>query len=236
MNQNKLQNNHQPDDEPPKRDLPLDKQDYFVVEYFDFFTNNGSKKVKVKDLGEKFASINSFFLDYLKEYNIPAGFVKLRDKTSLKFIKHKRFPFLIKILNVVNKKTAEIFDKKEHDFLSLPVFEIHFGHSKDSLISESHLIVFDLCTYEDIKIIYRICSKVNAVLKSYFERRGFYMAEVSCSFGKSEDKIYLVDDFTPQSLKIIPLNKVGKEINPYKFSTSTEIRHYTDHLFNMMST
>ncbi len=236
MNQNKLQNNHQPDDEPIKRDLSLDKQDYFVVEYFDFYANNGSKKVKVKDLGEKFASINSFFLDYLKEYNIPAGFVKPQDKTSLKFIKHKRFPFYIKILNVIDKKTAKIFNTKENDLLSLPIFEIHYGETKDSLISESHLIVFDLCSYEDIKIIYRICSKVNAVLKSYFERRGSYMAEVSCIFGKSEDKIFLVDDFTPHSLKIIPLNKVEKGIDPYRFSTSAEIRHYTDHLYNIMST
>ncbi len=235
MNQNKLQNNHNHVEEFHKREIPLDMQDYFVVEYFDFYSNNGSKKIKVKDLGEKFASINSFFFDYLKEYHIPAGFVKHHDKTSLKFIKHKRFPFSIKILNVIDKKTARIFGKKESEFLGLPIFEIHYGNSKDLLISESHLIAFDLCTNEEIKIIYRICSKVNAVLKSYFERRGFHLAEVSCSFGKSDDKIFLVDDFTPHSLKIIPLNKDEDGIDPYKFNTSAEIKHYTDHLHNLMS-
>jgi phosphoribosylaminoimidazole-succinocarboxamide synthase len=218
-----------------KKDLFLDEKDCFVIEYFDFLTLNGYKKVKIKNLGEKFASINSFFFEYLKEYHIPAAFVKNQDKTSLKFIKYKKFPFSVKILNVVDKRTAKIFNKKEGELLSLPVFEIHSGSNKDSLISESHLVAFELCSTEDFKIINRICSKVNAVLKSFFERRGYLMAETTCNFGKFDEKIFVVDDFTPRSLKVVPLNKDIKVIDPYKFATSVEIRHYTDHLFNLMS-
>ena len=235
MNHNKINNNQHFEDDLLKKELPLDVQDYLIIEYLDTYTNNGDKKVKVKDLGEKFAAINSFFFDYLKEYHIPAAFVKLHDKNTLKFVKHKRFPFSIKIVNVIDKRTARIFGKKEGDQLSLPIFEIHYGQGKDSLITESHLITFDLCNNEDIKLINRICSKVNAVLKSFFERRGYILAEISCNFGKYEDKIFLVDDFTPRSMKIIPINKNEKLVDPYKFSTSAEIRHYTDHLFNLMS-
>ncbi|MDR3625383.1 MAG: phosphoribosylaminoimidazolesuccinocarboxamide synthase, partial [Ignavibacteriaceae bacterium] len=218
-----------------KKNLFLDEKDYFVIEYFDFLTLNGDKKVKIKNLGEKFASINSFFFEYLKEYHIPAAFVKNEDKTSLKFIKYKKFPFSIRILNVVDKRMAKIFNKKEGELLSLPVFEIHSGNNKDSLISESHLVAFDLCSTEDFKVINRICSKVNAVLKSFFERRGYLMAETTCNFGKFDEKVFVVDDFTPRSLKVVPLNKDIKIIDPYKFATSVEIRHYTDHLFNLMS-
>ena len=230
----KINNNQSNTEEIHKKDFHLDDKDFLTVEYADFYQSNG-KKVKVKNLGEKFASINSFFFDYLKEYHIPAAFIKTYDKKILKFIKHNRFPFSIKILNIADKRTAKIFSRKEGDLLTLPVFEIHYGNGKDSLISESHVIAFDLCSNEDLKIINRICSKVNAVLRSFFERRGYLLAEATCSFGKIDEKIYLVDDFTPQSLKVIPLNKDNKEIDPYKFSTSAEIRHYTDHLFNMMS-
>jgi len=235
LNNNKLYNNLHFDEDLLKKELPLDEQDYLIVEYFDFFNSNGNKKVKVKNLGEKFAAINSFFFDYLKGYHIPAAFVKLHNKNTLKFVKYTRFPFYIKIVNIIDKRTAKIFNKKENDTLNLPVFEIHFGEGKDSLITESHLISFDLCTNEDIKVINRICSKVNAVLKSFFERRGYLLAEASCSFGKYEDKIFLVDDFTPRSIKIIPFDKSNHVVDPYKFNTSAEIRHYTDHLFNMMS-
>lgn len=232
---NKSNNISEIEEDLRKKDLFLDEKDYFVHEYYDFLSIDGDKKVKIKSLGEKFASINSFFFEYLKEYHIPAAFVKNHDKTSLKFIKYTKFPFSIKILNMVDKRTAKIFKKKEGELLALPVFEIHLGDGKDSLISESHLLTFDLCSVEDFKIINRICSKVNAVLKSFFERRGYLMAETTCNFGKYDDKIFIVDDFTPRSLKVIPINKVNKPIDPYKFATSAEIRHYTDHLFNLMS-
>jgi phosphoribosylaminoimidazole-succinocarboxamide synthase len=218
-----------------KKEMPLDDQNYLLLEYQDFYTNGGAKKIKVKDLGEKFASINSFFMDYLKGYHIPSGFVKSHDKKALTFIRHERFPFYVKILNLVDKRTAKIFSKKEGDSIQLPIFEFHIGEGKDSLVSESHLIAFDLCSVEDIKIISRICSKVNAVLRSFFERRGEILAEVNCSFGKNDNKIYLVDDFTPKSLKIIPLSPDNKWVSPYKFDTAATIRKYTDHLFTLMS-
>ena len=208
---------------------------YQTVEYQDFILDFSNNKIKSKNLGEKFASINSYFLDYLKEYHIPTSFCKLENKTHLKYLKHDKFPFAIRILNIIDKRTSKIFHKKENENLSLPVFELHFGNGKDTLISESHLITFDLCNIEDTKVINRMCSKINAVLKSFFERRNFLLAEVTCYFGKSEDKIFLVDDFTPASLKVLPLNKNDRFIDPYKFGTSAEIKQYTDHVINLMS-
>ena len=219
-----------------KKENPDTDHTYQTIEYQDYFVDLSNNKIKSKNLGEKFASINSFFLDYLKEYHIPSSFCKLDNKNHLKFLKHNKYPFSIRILNIIDKRTSRIFHKKEYENLLLPVFELHYGNGKDTLISESHLITFDLCSIEDIKVINRICSKINAVLKSFFERRSSLLAEVTCHFGKLEDKIYLVDDFTPASLKVVPLNKNNNYIDPYKFGTSSEIRQYTDHLFNLMST
>jgi phosphoribosylaminoimidazole-succinocarboxamide synthase len=219
-----------------KKENPDTDHTYQTIEYQDYFVDLSNNKIKSKNLGEKFASINSFFLDYLKEYHIPSSFCKLDNKNHLKFLKHNKYPFSIRILNITDKRTSRIFHKKEYENLLLPVFELHYGNGKDTLISESHLITFDLCSIEDIKVINRICSKINAVLKSFFERRSSLLAEVTCHFGKLEDKIYLVDDFTPASLKVVPLNKNNNYIDPYKFGTSSEIRQYTDHLFNLMST
>jgi phosphoribosylaminoimidazole-succinocarboxamide synthase len=219
-----------------KKDNHDDNHTFQMVEYPDYFIDLNDNKIKSKNLGEKFAAINSFFLDYLKEYHIPSSFLKLENKTYLKYLKHDKYPFSIRILNVIDKRTSRIFHKKEFENLPLPVFELHYGIGKDTLISESHLISFDLCNIEDYKIINRICSKINAVIKSFFERRNSLLAEVTCHFGKLDDKIYLLDDFTPASLKVIPLNKDNHFVDPYKFATSAEIKHYTDHLFNLMST
>ncbi len=217
-----------------KTTLPFDDQNYLVVEYPDFFYPAKDRKAKVKDLGKKFAAINAFFYDYLKKYHIPCAYVKQTNDNSLVYIKFKELPFSVKILNSVDKRTAKLFAKKEGENLELPVFEYHYGTSKDSIICESHLIAFDLCTNEDLKIINRICSKVNAVLKAFFERRNETVAEVICNFGKYEDKIYLIDDFSPMSLKIFPNNGDDKKwVNPYKLNTSAEMKKYTDYLYNI---
>ena len=71
-----------------------------------------------------------------------------------------------------------------------------------------------------MKLIIRICSKINAVLKSFFERRNEILAEISCHFGKHEDKVLLIGDFSPASLKFFPKDDSVKWVNPYKLSTA----------------
>jgi len=216
-----------------KTNLPFDEQNYLMVEYPDYFFPSQNKKVKVKELGQKFAAINSFFYDYLKEYHIPCAYIKNHRKNSLVYLKFDQLPFTIKILNASDKRTAKIFSIKEGETLELPVFEYHYGNSKDSLVSESHLIAFDLCTNEDLKLINRICSKVNVVLKAFFERRNEIVAELTCSFGKYEGKLFLVDDFSPLSLKVFPNGNVEKWADPYKLNTSSEMRRYANFLFDI---
>ncbi len=215
--------------------ISLDGNNYLLIEYPDFIEDDKKNKIRLKGLGEKFASISSFFLDYLKEYHIPVAFIKNDSKTSLRFLNYQKFNFYMKIFNAVDKRTAKIFNKKEFELLNLPLFEFHYGDGKDSLVSESHLISFEMCTYEELKLINRIASKVNAVLKSYFERRGVILAEMDCCFGKAEDKIYVIENFTPKSLKIIPNQMDNKFIDPYRITTQNQLRKYTDHLFNLAS-
>jgi phosphoribosylaminoimidazole-succinocarboxamide synthase len=217
------------------KNLPFDNQNYQLVEYPDFFSPSPDKKVKVKDLGKKFATISSFFYDYLREFHIPCAYLKKYEKNSLMFVKFQQLPFVVKILNSADKRTSKLFSIKEGSQLNLPVFEFHVGNTKNSFVSESHLISFDFCTNENLKIINRMCSKVNAVLKSFFERRNETIGEVTCSFGKFESKIYLIDDFTPISLKIFTNEKISTNnwVDPYNLNTSSKMRKYTDHLYNI---
>ena len=218
-----------------RNDLPFDEASYELIEYEDLFALNDKKKLKIKDLGKKVASTNAFFYEYLKEYHIPTAFHRKESDNALKFLSSKEYPFRIKILNSADKRNAKIFNIKENSELALPIFEFHYGFGKESVVCESHLISFDLCSVEDLKLITRICSKVNAVLRSFFERRNEIMAEISVYFGKLEDKVFVIGDFSPASLKIYPKEVTSKSINPYKLSTPGEVKKYTDHLFSIAS-
>ena len=218
-----------------RNDIPFDEGDYQLIEYQDVYSVTEDKKVKVKDIGKKVALTNTFFFDYLKEYHIPTAFLRKDGESALKFSTFKEYPFRIKILNSADKRNSKIFGIKEGTELNLPVFEFHYGNCKESLISESHLIAFNLCNSEDMKLIIRICSKINAVLKSFFERRNEILAELSCHFGNHDDKVLLVGDFSPASLKIFPKDDSVKWTNPYKLTTASDVKKYTEHLFNIAS-
>lgn len=215
-----------------KNKLPFDEQNYQLIEYDDYYYSEKNKKIRIKDLGKKFASINSFFYEYLKEYNIPCAYVKKTGTKSLLFIKYSPLSFRVKILNSADRRISKVFNVKQGAELTLPVIEYHYGNEKESVISESHLIAFNLCNYDDLKFINRLCSKINAVVRSFFERRDEITAELTCGFGKYEGKVYLTDDFSPMSLKIFKISEDGKLPDPYKLETAGQMNKYTDHLYN----
>jgi len=216
-----------------KKKLPVDEQRYQLIEYDDFFFTQTNKKVRAKNLGEKFALINSYFFEYLKGYNIPCEYIKKTGKRNLLFLKFTELPFKVKILNAADKRTSKIFSIKPGTPLELPIYEFHFRNITNSIISESHLISFNICPSDDIKLIQRLCSKINAIVKSFFERRNESIVELTCCFGKFEGKIYLINDFSPLSLKIFKNESDGQLPDPYKLETVAQMKKYTDHLFNL---
>jgi len=218
-----------------KENLTGDKPDFMLVEYYDFFVTQKNKKVAAKNLGEKTALLNSYFFEYLKGYNIPCAFVKKDDKKKIQVINVVDFQFKVKILNAADGRTAKIFSIKSGSSLELPILEYHFGDSKESVITESHIISFNLCSYEDLKMINRLCSKINAIVKSFFERRNVSLLELTCRFGKFEGKIYLIDDFSPMSIKIVSGKKEEKLPDPYKIESAAQMNKYSDYLLKLTS-
>lgn len=207
--------------------------EYQIAEFSDFFIDQKNKKIITRGLGEKSASLNAFFSDYLKTFHIPTAYIKKVDKKKLQYQLVTNYPFRIKLINAADTRTAKIFSIKAGTPLELPIQEFHFGDLKESIITESHIISFDLCSYEELKLMGRLCSKVNAVLKSFFERRNASLVEVSCIFGKFEEKIYLAGDFSPMSLKVISKNSKDKLPQPYKVETSAQMNKYADYLLKL---
>ena len=216
-----------------KENLSGTEADLKLVEYNDFFFTPKNVRVAAKKYGEKSALLNVFFSEYLKTFHIPSAFIKISDQKELQYLTIKNYPFRIKLINAADSRTAKIFSIKSGTQLELPIQEYHYGDSKDSIISESHIISFNLCSYDELKFIGRLCSKVNAVLKSFFERRNASLVELTCIFGKFEEKIYLAGDFSPMSLKIVRQNAEDEFPAPYKIETSAQMNKYADFLLKL---
>lgn len=215
-----------------KENLTGAEPDLQLIEYNDFFITSKNKKVTVKNFGEKSALLSSYFFEYLKGYNIPCAFIKKATKNRLQFLKVTDFTFRVKVLNTADVRTARIFSVKPGSPLELPIQEYHYGDSKESVITESHIISFNLCSYDELKIINRLCSKINAIVKSFFERRSVSLVELTCIFGKFDGKIYLIGDFSPLSIKFVN-SKPDEKLDPYKIETFAQMKKYADYLLKL---
>ena len=216
-----------------KQNSSESSQEFRLIEYNDYFISKNNKKVTSKNLGNKSALLSAFFFEYLNGYNIPCAYLKSSGKKSIQILDVDEIQFYIKIINSADSRTAKIFSIKAGTSLQLPIMEYHFGDSKDSIITESHIISFNLCSYDELKLINRLCSKINAIVKSFFERRNISLLELRCRFGKLDGKIFLIDDFSPLSLKILSDKSEDKLPDPYKIETAGQMNKYSDFLLKL---
>ena len=175
----------------------------------DFFVIDEKNRKKIKDYGELSARVSAFFCDYVK--------VKITPTEEL--------PVYIKIINTSNKNFSKMFSLAKNTPLQVPVFENYLSADSNYQLNDHHIISFGILPLADFKMIGRIATKVNVILKSYFERRNLTLAEMICTFGKSGDKIVLLGQFSPHSFKLVPKDEPEKE---FDLSTPASIRKYLE--------
>lgn len=205
----------------------------FLKSFSDSIHSSNGTRIRFKQLGEKFAAIESYFFTYLSEYNIPTSFQRQSDETTLQLSVQQRLPFTVRVLNNADTVIAKVFDVEEGFSLKVPITEFYVESHPDLPISESHIVSFDVCSVNQLKLMNRICSKINAVLKFYFERRSALLTEVILQFGLHGDKVLLYGDLTPLSMKVISKENGRSQMNPYLMDTTKDVKKYTEYLYKL---
>jgi phosphoribosylaminoimidazole-succinocarboxamide synthase len=172
--------------------------------HFENETEVNGKVKKVPGIGEINQHCAVHFFQLLNSYNIPSSFLMSKPKDEIVVQKYEKLPIQVKIFNHVDRNSSKIFNVKVNERLITPIFEFYYDSRSKNLINESHLLAFNIATLDESKLITRIASKVNAILKSYFDRRNYNLAELNLEFGKFQDRIYLTSTFGYENIKLIP--------------------------------
>ncbi|MCK9209773.1 MAG: hypothetical protein M0P61_02935 [Ignavibacteriaceae bacterium] len=191
----------------------------------DFFVLDEKTKKKIKDYGELSAKVNAFFHEYVKEYHIPTSFEYTLGNGNLVFSSTETFPVYIKILNTSNKNISKIFSLAKNTPLQVPVLENYLSADSNYQLNEHHIISFNILPLADFKMMGRIATKVNVILKSFFERRNLLLSELSCTFGRCGEKVVLLGQFSPHQIKLLPKDEPG---NGFELSTPSSIKKYLE--------
>ena len=187
-----------------------DRDDHLIMKFNDETTSfDGEVKSKFKDKSAYKSDICEAIFEYLHSYNIPTHFYKKRAGNELQVKKLEMIPIEIIIRNIAAGSLCKRFKVKEGLLLKFPIIEYYLKSDKDKplLIHESHAYAFDYATPEEMKHISRLALKINAVLKSFFERRNLKLVDYQLEFGRQQNQIYLGDEITPDTARIWPVDE-----------------------------
>ncbi len=202
-----------------KRLFSTDDPELAILEFKDDTTAfDGSKKAEIAGKGELNCSISSILFDYLESYHVPTHYVK-RDGPIQQIVRLvKTVPIEVVMRNIATGSLVKRLPLEEGKQLNYPIFELYLKDDDlgDPMINEYHAFALNLCTQEDIRIMFRMAAKINAILKAFFERRGLLLVDFKLEFGRHKNELMLADELSPDSCRIWD-RKTKKKLDKDRF-------------------
>lgn len=205
------------------------QNDQVIVAFKDASAGKGKKKGAAADKAGINNAVSAYIFEYLESYNVPTHFIRKLDDLSFLAKKVDMVPLTISVYNIASKSLVDRFGMEEGKVLEYPVVEIYFKDKKKQLlmINEYHAYALGLCERKEMTNILRIATKVNAVLKSFFDRRKLKLISFDLEFGRSHGQIVLADEVSLDTMDVWLVNPDGSfETLPDSGDKSVEV--YTD--------
>ncbi|MCL5268162.1 MAG: hypothetical protein M1469_08690 [Bacteroidetes bacterium] len=191
----------------------LPQDDILLAEFRPELGVDGKKVFKIKDRPRIAAELQAFIFAYLETYQIPTHFFS-QSGSELLVKRLNIIPVNVTVRNLVSQSFARRFKHfKPKQHLDFPIFEYFLkDESGGFYVNDTHLYALQLLTPDEFKTINRLASKIDAVMKSFLERRGFTLVDLTIKFGKYKGVIMLGDEISPENITAID-NATGDEIS-----------------------
>lgn len=181
------------------------QNDQVVVAY-----NDGGKKAG--DRVEINNDLSAFLFEYLESYNVPTHFIRKLDAKSFAAKRIDMIPMIVSVHNIADAELTERFGLDEGKVLEYPVVEMYYKDKagKRPMINEYHAYALGLCDRKEMTSINRIATKVNAVLKSFFDRRKLKLVSFHLEFGRQHSQILLADEMSLHTMTLYLVDENGE--------------------------
>jgi phosphoribosylaminoimidazole-succinocarboxamide synthase len=191
----------------------LPQDDILLTEFRQEIAVDGKKTFRVKDRPKIASELQAFIYAYLETYQIPTHFFS-QSGGELLIKRLNIIPLDVTVRNMASQAFAKRFKHfKSQQQLDFPIFEyVLRDDSGEFFVNDTHLYALQVLSPEDFRTISRLASKIDAVLKSFFERRGFTLVDITMRFGKYKGMIMLGDEISPENLTVVD-NSSEQEIS-----------------------
>ncbi|MDS0524356.1 phosphoribosylaminoimidazolesuccinocarboxamide synthase [Clostridium sp. SHJSY1] len=188
-----------------KKIYRTEKEDEVIVYYKDDATAfNGEKKAQIDNKGVLNNAITTMIFEMLNKNGIKTHFIeKLNDREQL-CKKVEIVPLEVIVRNVAAGSMAKRLGLEEGYKLKTTVFEFSYKDDElgDPLINSYHAVAIGAATFEEIKIILDMTTKINDLLKEFFSKLNINLIDFKIEFGKLPNgEIVLADEISPDTCR-----------------------------------
>ena len=203
-----------------KKIYATDNPDEIIVYYKDDATAfNGEKKGSIKDKGVMNNEITTLLFKMLEKNGVKTHFIEKLNEREQICQKVKIFPLEVIVRNLIAGSMAKRLGIEEGTVPPNTIFEICYKNDEygDPLINDHHAVALKLATYDELKYIYEVTSKVNNLLKEALDKIGITLVDFKVEFGKnSKGEILLADEITPDTCRFWD-KETGKKLDKDRF-------------------
>lgn len=173
-----------------------------------------SKTKTVKGKGSINASVCETLMRFLNSYHVATHFQETIRPAELLVQALDMIPIHVQIWNFASGSLIKRFHMKKGAPLEFPILEYYLKDSSlgNPMVNEDHAYTLGYASPEAMKTIDIMARKVNAVLKSFFNRRRLTLVELNLEFGRgAEDQIILGDEISLDNCRLWDLDADQKE-------------------------
>jgi phosphoribosylaminoimidazole-succinocarboxamide synthase len=190
-----------------------------ILEYRDSATaENGAKKEELEGKGALNCEISSILYRYLEENGIETHYIKTLDDTRMLAKKADIIPVEVIVRNTAAGSFSKKYGIPEGTQLKNTVVEfcLKSDQYKDPMMNESQITALGLASEEDLDELKNRALRINSLLSSLFDRCGIFLADFKLEFGKSDGRILLADEISPDSCRLWDKN-TGSKLDKDRF-------------------
>lgn len=197
-----------------------------VVQYFkdDATAFNNQKKGIIEGKGVINNRISAFLMSLLGDQHIPTHFIK-RLNMREQLVSHVDIiPVEIIVRNTAAGTFARRLQIEEGEALPRAVVEYCYKSDKldDPLISEDHILAFQLMQPHELEEVYTHTMRINDILTGLFYGIGLQLVDFKLEFGRifdeetEQSRIVLADEISPDTCRLWDV-KTGEKRDKDRF-------------------
>lgn len=182
-----------------------DNPDRFILEFRDDTSAfDGEKKEQLNRKGMVNNKFNAFIMEKLEAAGVPTHFEGLLSSTESLVKKLDMIPVECVVRNVSAGSLCRRLGVEEGQELNPPTYELFLKNDAlhDPMVNESLAVSFGWAAADELEQMKALTYRVNDVLKTLFNDAGMLLVDYKLEFGRSEGKIVLGDEFSPDGCRI----------------------------------